>query len=79
MVYRRWFVFPHFSPSIIVLPRFVTRGHNELDEPAFTQPQMYDKIRSRISVPQMYENHLVVRLTLSLPCPPRPLTIYIRS
>lgn len=34
-------------------------GHNELDEPAFTQPQMYDKIRSRISVPQMYENHLV--------------------
>jgi probable 2-oxoglutarate dehydrogenase E1 component DHKTD1 len=33
-------------------------GHNELDEPAFTQPQMYEKIRNRISVPQMYENKL---------------------
>jgi 2-oxoglutarate dehydrogenase complex dehydrogenase (E1) component-like enzyme len=36
------------------------RGHNELDEPAFTQPQMYHKIRSRKSVPVLYEDKLIV-------------------
>jgi len=36
------------------------RGHNELDEPAFTQPLMYSKIRSRRSVPELYEDQLVV-------------------
>ncbi|KAJ1311752.1 hypothetical protein OPQ81_010222 [Rhizoctonia solani] len=34
-------------------------GHNELDEPAFTQPQMYHKIRTRQSVPQIYEQKLI--------------------
>ncbi|ORZ14017.1 dehydrogenase E1 and transketolase domain-containing protein 1 [Absidia repens] len=33
-------------------------GHNELDEPAFTQPQMYDNIRLRTSVPKLYEEKL---------------------
>jgi probable 2-oxoglutarate dehydrogenase E1 component DHKTD1 len=33
-------------------------GHNELDEPAFTQPRMYDNIRLRTSVPKMYEEKL---------------------
>lgn len=42
------------------------RGHNELDEPAFTQPRMYEKIRARKSVPQLYEDKLVVRHRL---CP----------
>ncbi len=37
------------------------RGHNELDEPAFTQPLMYEKIRSRKSVPALYEERLIVR------------------
>ncbi|KAK4687422.1 putative 2-oxoglutarate dehydrogenase E1 component DHKTD1, partial [Tremellales sp. Uapishka_1] len=33
-------------------------GHNELDEPAYTQPLMYEKIRSRKSVPAIYEEKL---------------------
>jgi len=36
------------------------RGHNELDEPAFTQPLMYQTIRSRKSVPTLYEENLLV-------------------
>lgn len=46
------------------------RGHNELDEPAFTQPLMYQKIRSRKSVPVQYEEKLLVRLTLPPFLPP---------
>ncbi|RKP28148.1 thiamine diphosphate-binding protein [Syncephalis pseudoplumigaleata] len=34
-------------------------GHNELDEPGFTQPLMYETIRSRKSVPQLYEEKLL--------------------
>ncbi|KAI3651269.1 hypothetical protein MP228_004750 [Amoeboaphelidium protococcarum] len=34
-------------------------GHNELDEPAFTQPLMYQKIRGRQSVPETYEQRLI--------------------
>ncbi|KAI7906070.1 oxoglutarate dehydrogenase, E1 component [Cokeromyces recurvatus] len=34
-------------------------GHNELDEPAFTQPIMYNNIRHRISVPKLYEKKLI--------------------
>ncbi|KAL5522783.1 hypothetical protein ACEPAG_8801 [Sanghuangporus baumii] len=34
-------------------------GHNELDEPAFTQPLMYQTIRSRKSVPTLYEDKLL--------------------
>ena len=32
-----------------------------MDEPAFTQPLMYDRIRSRKSVPALYEERLIVR------------------
>jgi hypothetical protein len=35
-------------------------GHNELDEPGFTQPLMYEKIRNRKSVPTLYEEKLMV-------------------
>lgn len=45
------------------------RGHNELDEPSFTQPLMYEKIRSRSSVPVLYEKQLIVR-PYSFPAPP---------
>lgn len=40
---------------IIDLITYRRWGHNELDEPAFTQPIMYRKIRSRKSVPELYE------------------------
>ncbi|WVR03985.1 oxoglutarate dehydrogenase (succinyl-transferring), E1 component [Kwoniella sp. DSM 27419] len=33
-------------------------GHNELDEPAYTQPLMYEKIRGRKSVVDLYETRL---------------------
>ncbi len=35
------------------------RGHNETDEPAFTQPVMYRAIRQRPSVRESYLEHLV--------------------
>ncbi|AMV37626.1 2-oxoglutarate dehydrogenase E1 component [Planctomyces sp. SH-PL62] len=34
-------------------------GHNEGDEPGFTQPLMYDNIKNRISVREMYTERLV--------------------
>ncbi|KAL0089060.1 hypothetical protein F4703DRAFT_1839178 [Phycomyces blakesleeanus] len=34
-------------------------GHNELDEPGFTQPNMYNTIRHRTSVPKLYEQKLL--------------------
>ena len=35
-------------------------GHNELDEPSFTQPRMYTTIRSRPNIPDAYADRLVV-------------------
>jgi 2-oxoglutarate dehydrogenase E1 component len=35
-------------------------GHNEGDEPAFTQPLMYEKIRNRISIRELYTEQLVM-------------------
>ena len=43
------------------------RGHNELDEPAFTQPAMYSRVRARKSVPTLYEEALIVRFPHRLP------------
>jgi probable 2-oxoglutarate dehydrogenase E1 component DHKTD1 len=40
-------------------------GHNELDEPAFTQPLMYHNIRGRQSVGKMYEQKLISEGVLS--------------
>lgn len=34
-------------------------GHNEVDEPAFTQPAMYQKIRAMESLPTQYSKKLV--------------------
>lgn len=42
--------------------KHISRGHNELDEPAFTQPVMYEQIRSRQSVPTLYEEQLIVSM-----------------
>lgn len=35
--------------------------HNELDLPSITSPLMYEKIAARKSVPQLYEQKLIVR------------------
>ncbi len=40
-------------------------GHNEGDEPAFTQPIMYDKIKNRISIRELYTEQLVLAGELS--------------
>ncbi|KAJ1726744.1 hypothetical protein LPJ61_004988, partial [Coemansia biformis] len=44
---------------------FRKRGHNELDEPSFTQPAMYRQISARKSIPAAYEERLIAsnRLT----------------
>lgn len=34
-------------------------GHNELDEPSFTNPTMYKVIRSRKSIPDLYSDQLI--------------------
>ena len=34
-------------------------GHNEGDEPYFTQPGMYDRIRQRPSLHQLYADQLI--------------------
>ncbi|KDQ09592.1 hypothetical protein BOTBODRAFT_116863 [Botryobasidium botryosum FD-172 SS1] len=55
-----------FRKDIIVdLITYRRWGHNELDEPAFTQPLMYHKIRSRQSVPKLYEEKLISEGTLT--------------
>ena len=62
LVYRRWCVKTCFRASgAMILTLASQRGHNELDEPAFTQPLMYQNIRTRNSVPELYEDKLMVR------------------
>ncbi|KAJ2079246.1 hypothetical protein H4R24_003907 [Coemansia sp. RSA 988] len=53
--YRRMFR----KDVIVDLITFRRWGHNELDEPSFTQPQMYNIIRSRASVPKLYERKML--------------------
>ncbi len=43
---------------ILDLVCFRRHGHNEVDEPGFTQPSMYKKIANRLSCPVLYENKL---------------------
>jgi probable 2-oxoglutarate dehydrogenase E1 component DHKTD1 len=52
-----------FRKDIIIdLIAYRRLGHNELDEPAFTQPTMYENIRNRKSVPRIYEDKLQVNI-----------------
>jgi 2-oxoglutarate dehydrogenase complex dehydrogenase (E1) component-like enzyme len=49
-----------FSMCTYSLLSFVSRGHNELDNPSLTQPVMYDAINKRTSVPDEYNEQLEV-------------------
>ncbi|KAJ7329520.1 hypothetical protein JRQ81_015694 [Phrynocephalus forsythii] len=52
----------HFRKDVIVdLLCYRQWGHNELDEPAFTNPTMYKIIRSRMSIPDAYAENLVAQ------------------
>ncbi|KAL8222389.1 UNVERIFIED_CONTAM: putative 2-oxoglutarate dehydrogenase E1 component DHKTD1, mitochondrial [Gekko kuhli] len=52
----------HFRKDIIVdLLCYRQWGHNELDEPSFTNPTMYKIIRSRKSIPDTYADSLVIQ------------------
>src|SRR5207244_13579861 len=48
-------------------------GHNESDEPAFTQPRMYDVIGKRRSIRKLYTELLVNRGDLTLEAAERAL------
>ena len=41
-------------------------GHNELDDPSFTQPIMYNVIHSRKSIPEIYAEQIKVILSLCM-------------
>lgn len=40
-------------------------GHNEVDEPSFTQPVMYNKIRQMPTPPQQYQDKLIAEGVIS--------------
>jgi len=47
--------------SDVVIDMYCYRkyGHNENDEPSFTQPQMYDRIKHKASPVEVYGRHLI--------------------
>ncbi len=45
---------------VIDMVCFRRHGHNEGDEPAFTQPLMYDRIRERPTITELYTEHLIL-------------------
>lgn len=55
MEYRRIFK----KDVLLDIIGFRKWGHNEVDEPAFTQPLMYKTIRSRKSIVENYKNQLL--------------------
>lgn len=49
-----------FKKDIVIdLIGYRKYGHNELDQPSFTQPLMYEQIKNRPSVLEIYEKQLV--------------------
>jgi 2-oxoglutarate dehydrogenase E1 component len=52
---------------------FRRRGHNETDEPAFTQPILYKKIAAHPLVSAVYTDRLVAASTITSAALPRVL------
>lgn len=50
---------------IIDLLSYRKYGHNEADEPTYTQPLLYKKIKSMLPVGEIYEQHLTMENILS--------------
>jgi 2-oxoglutarate dehydrogenase E1 component len=61
MEYRQTF----FSDVIIDMFCYRKQGHNETDEPAFTQPLMYQQIKNHLSVKTLYGQRLLAEKVLS--------------
>src|SRR5687767_15484033 len=56
-----------FKKDIVIdLVCYRRRGHNEGDDPSFTQPLMYDTINSKKSVRKLYTEALVGRGDITL-------------
>src|SRR4051794_7666096 len=56
-----------FNKDVVIdLTCYRRRGHNESDNPAFTQPLMYDLIDKKRSVPKLYTESLIGRGDITL-------------
>src|SRR3954449_9929694 len=56
-----------FGQDVVIdLVCYRKHGHNENDEPAFTQPLMYAKIRDRDTIKDLYTEHLIMTGDLSV-------------
>jgi 2-oxoglutarate dehydrogenase complex dehydrogenase (E1) component-like enzyme len=56
-----------FAKDVVVdLTCYRRYGHNETDEPAFTQPDMYRRINARRSVRKLYTESLIARGDITL-------------
>eukprot|EP00793_Prasinoderma_coloniale_P005244 PRCOL_00001005-RA len=53
------------SDVVLDLVCYRRHGHNEIDEPSFTQPQMYAQIKNHPSTLQLYKNRLLEEGTLT--------------